>query len=425
MKRPVRMLVYVALAVSLAAARAAPAVAAAIQPPPAAGEKVPLGCWGNTLLWRLPNYEWPTDSGIWWVDGYYGNSTNAYYTGGVTITDPYLTVEYITTGGVHIAYETFKVPGIVLPSNPSGDYFRPVHHRQTVPPGADPAQTRWAVDTPTEPGFPNYQFAYAAPGATYQGLGDVVLGTTDTTTLEDGRTQVTVTVHNDGTEIVGPLILSAWENYGTALPSPNYLLDVLEFTPNDSAKAARLAPGESTTFVAKGCNATPASPPGLLRAVVGQRVEAYPVPNTAVFRFYNVRTGAHFYTASTAERDYVKATWPTIFRDEGTSYAIHSAASGNNTPLYRFYNVRTGAHFYTASTAERDYVKATWPTIFNDEGIAYYVSTTPAGATPVYRFYNRRTGAHFYTTSDAERQYVNATWPTIFRDEGAVYYLAP
>jgi hypothetical protein len=141
---------------------------------------------------------------------------------------------------------------------------------------------------------------------------------------------------------------------------------------------------------------------------------------TAVYRFYNVRTGSHFYTASAAERAHVNATWPTIFTDEGVAYTADPWK--NTQPLYRFYNVRTQSHFYTASAAERAHVNATWPTTFSDEGVAYNVSTT--SGIPVYRFYNVRTGSHFYTASAAERAHVNATWPTIFSDEGVAYYLA-
>jgi hypothetical protein len=43
------------------------------------------------------------------------------------------------------------------------------------------------------------------------------------------------------------------------------------------------------------------------------------------------------------------------------------------------------------------------------EGPAYSVCATPAaGRTPVYRFYNRRTGTHLYTASEDEKASVAA-----------------
>jgi N-acetylmuramoyl-L-alanine amidase len=141
-----------------------------------------------------------------------------------------------------------------------------------------------------------------------------------------------------------------------------------------------------------------------------------------VFRFWNRNTGAHFYTASEAEKQYVLATWPTTFLFEGVAYEVDTAAAGAAVPLHRFYNRRTGSHFYTASGPEKDYVlgRADWP--FSHEGIAYGVIPSSADTgTPVYRFYNRRTSSHFYTASAAEKDYVlgRTDWP--FSYEGAAF----
>src|SRR5262249_39360514 len=47
------------------------------------------------------------------------------------------------------------------------------------------------------------------------------------------------------------------------------------------------------------------------------------------------------------------------------------------TPLYRFFNVLTGTHFYTINEAEKNTVIATLPQ-FHFEGVAYYVLGSPA-----------------------------------------------
>ena len=52
--------------------------------------------------------------------------------------------------------------------------------------------------------------------------------------------------------------------------------------------------------------------------------------------------------------------------------------------------------------------------------------TTPvAGGATIYRFYNVKTGVHFYTASAEERDEVIATLSHIYRYEGEAYYLAP
>ena len=103
---------------------------------------------------------------------------------------------------------------------------------------------------------------------------------------------------------------------------------------------------------------------------------------------------------------------------------MNAASFVNTQDLYRFHNTRTGAHFYTASAAERDYVLRTWP-YFNYEGVAYRVSTSPTtGGASVYRFYNTRTNTHFYTASTAERDQVFWTLPDL-RYEGVAFYTTP
>jgi len=150
---------------------------------------------------------------------------------------------------------------------------------------------------------------------------------------------------------------------------------------------------------------------------------AYP-GKRPIYRFYNVKNGSHFYTASEAERYTVIAKWSATYRFEGPAYSINTTDSAMSQPLFRFYNKGSGSHFYTASVAERDAVIATWSRTFAYEGPSYSVSLTPQGCVPVFRFYNVRSKSHFYTTSAEERDAVIATWPTTFAFEGIAYYVA-
>ena len=139
----------------------------------------------------------------------------------------------------------------------------------------------------------------------------------------------------------------------------------------------------------------------------------------SVYRFYNTQTGAHFYTISVPERDFVIANIPAL-AFEGTAFFAHPQPATDQQPVFRFFNTRTVVHFYTISVPERDAV-LTYPG-FNYEGTAYYASTAAgSGRTPLYRFYNQRTGTHFYTISDAERDLV-LTYPQ-FVYEGIAYYV--
>lgn len=147
---------------------------------------------------------------------------------------------------------------------------------------------------------------------------------------------------------------------------------------------------------------------------------------TDVFRFYNTKAHSHFYTASVAERQTVFDRWSSIFSYDGTAYSINTSDAWNSQHLWRFYNVKTGSHFYTASEDEKNTVLATWPDIYQLDGPAYDVCPTPVpGATTVYRFYNKINGTHFYTASEDEKNTVLAMWPDIYQLDGPAYWLAP
>lgn len=140
----------------------------------------------------------------------------------------------------------------------------------------------------------------------------------------------------------------------------------------------------------------------------------------AVYRFFNQKTGAHFYTASADERDFVIRTYPD-FRFENIAFYAYPATGANLSAVFRFFNKITGAHFYTISSAERDFVQSTYPA-FSYEGPSWYAQAAPGGtATPMYRFFNTKTGAHFYTISAGERDFVIGNYAD-FRYEGPVYY---
>ncbi|MRS12737.1 MAG: hypothetical protein EG823_06665 [Actinobacteria bacterium] len=147
-----------------------------------------------------------------------------------------------------------------------------------------------------------------------------------------------------------------------------------------------------------------------------------PEPLLPVYRFYNVRTGTHFYTPSLEEANSVTANYGNVFTYEGIAY--YTKASKNNQPLYRFYNRRNGSHFYTASLEEANSVIARYSNVFSYDGPTYSVSTSPAGGKiPVYRFYNVRNGSHFFTASLEEANNVSARYGNVYQYEGPAFYL--
>lgn len=157
-----------------------------------------------------------------------------------------------------------------------------------------------------------------------------------------------------------------------------------------------------------------------LKAWLAPTDTAQPGAHTPVFRFYNARTGAHFYTSSVAERDFVIARLPE-FGYEGQRFQAANQPGAGLSPVFRFYNATTGAHFYTISAAERDFVIDRLPE-FKYEGPTWYAQTLPGNnASAMHRFYNTSKGAHFYTIIQGEVDFVRAKLPE-FRYEGVAYY---
>ena len=144
------------------------------------------------------------------------------------------------------------------------------------------------------------------------------------------------------------------------------------------------------------------------------------ITRTPIYRFYNTATGAHFFTSSAAERDSVIANLKS-FKDEGIGFYAYGSQAAGTSPVFRFYNPRTAAHFFTISAAERDWVQQTYP-FFQYEGPSWYAQTGAGNsATAMYRFYLPKTGTHFYTISAAERDYVIQQLKE-YQYEGTGYY---
>lgn len=394
------------------------AASAVLQPPPADGTRVRLTPGGSWV------YEYPVGSGTWYFDGSVANLSGDVFAPGIAVTAPQTTIRYfLADGSTQTGQETFVLSAPMLsfvpPYGPAG-YYTFFHHKLTKPTAnTDLSKTTFAPPDPAPPAAPAYHYGIATAGAAFQQIG-IGWGAIDSTTLGGGRTMLDFTVTNNTAENVGPVvpIINEWR---IEPPGINFIVDTMEATPVDPAKAARLAPGESVVFHMRGIAATPA---GQTRELGNTWAQAQPLADQTVYRFFNKRAGTHFYTVNEAEKAQVIATLSSILTYEGPAYGLASRKAAYDTPLYRFYNKRTGTHFYTASETEKSSVIANLSATYRFEGLAYYVSDTVSAA-PVWRFYNLRKGSHFYTASLAEKNQVIATLAGTYRYEGPAFYLVP
>jgi hypothetical protein len=124
---------------------------------------------------------------------------------------------------------------------------------------------------------------------------------------------------------------------------------------------------------------------------------------TAVYRFYNAKTGDHFYTASKQEQVIVANTSKSGYASEGIAFYAYSTQITGTLPVYRFYDAKTGDHLYTTSETEKTSLLGA-TSGYKYESIAFYAYATQVSPTlPVYRLYNSTTGDHLYTASLSER----------------------
>ena len=97
-----------------------------------------------------------------------------------------------------------------------------------------------------------------------------------------------------------------------------------------------------------------------------------------------------------------------MFSYEGTPFKASTIPATGLSPVYRFFNLQNGVHFYTINEVERAGVVANLPHM-SYEGVGWYSYASPAaGTTALYRFFNTQTGAHFYTINISERDNVIA-----------------
>ncbi len=147
------------------------------------------------------------------------------------------------------------------------------------------------------------------------------------------------------------------------------------------------------------------------------------VVGVPAYRFFNGSTGAHFFTTGKVEADGLLADFSSPFRYEGPAFWVAGATSAGLSPVYRFYNVTNGVHFYTISDSERASLQ-TRSSVFQYEGVAYYASQVAGqGFFPLYRFYVPSKGFHFYTASTPERDSIRANLSSIYNYEGVGYYV--
>lgn len=140
-----------------------------------------------------------------------------------------------------------------------------------------------------------------------------------------------------------------------------------------------------------------------------------------VYRFQVLRSGGEFYTISAQERDLVIAMAPNDLVFDGIAFYASARAHTRLVPVHRYFNPGVGAHFYTTSDAERQFVQTYHPS-WNYDGIAWWSPAQPGdGVEPVYRAYQYVPGVHHYSLQVQARDAWLANAGLLY--DGLAYYV--
>ena len=145
-----------------------------------------------------------------------------------------------------------------------------------------------------------------------------------------------------------------------------------------------------------------------------------------VYRFWSPKTGRHFYTINSDEKERLLIDYPLVWKYEGAVFAAFCDDSDPLTrPVHRFWSDKLSTHFYTIDEQEKDKLIKEQQKIWTYEGVAFYVYPSglqPQMTQPVYRFWSPVKGGHFYTTDEAEKEMLIAKYPRIWTYEGVAWY---
>ena len=145
-----------------------------------------------------------------------------------------------------------------------------------------------------------------------------------------------------------------------------------------------------------------------------------------VWRFRNPGSGYYLWTADPAEKDHIVAALPGTWIFEGPAYPIDVTSPLNNSPLWRFRNLKSDFYLYTADPVEKASIITNLAASWRFEGAAYSVERVfTTGSQTVWRFRNTRDGSYFFTADPAEKDRIIAKLAAAWKYEGPSFFLAP
>jgi len=145
-----------------------------------------------------------------------------------------------------------------------------------------------------------------------------------------------------------------------------------------------------------------------------------------VYRFWSPVTGRYFYTIDETEKDTLIREYPDFWTYEGPVFkAATTPDLPELAPVYRFWSPTQLSHFYTISEDEKNQVIKDYPHVWTFETVAFYAypeGQQPKETKPVYRFWNVLDGSHFYTIDESEKDKLIKELADVYILESIAFY---
>ena len=133
--------------------------------------------------------------------------------------------------------------------------------------------------------------------------------------------------------------------------------------------------------------------------------------------------GAYFFSIYPGEVTTALATNPN-WALEGPAFWASLATGTDLHPVHRFQNKLNGSYLYTIYDSERANIVANYAATFAYEGVAWNArQTTASGWSALYRFRNKTNGTYLFSAFESEKDAIVANYPTVFELEGVAYYV--
>lgn len=149
-------------------------------------------------------------------------------------------------------------------------------------------------------------------------------------------------------------------------------------------------------------------------------------PLSNVDRFWSPVLRRQFHTIDPAERDKLLTQYPKIWMYEGPAFQAAPAPNAPGiAPVYRFWSAKAQDHFYTIDKAEKDLLVTKYAKVWQLEGVAFYAypeGAQPETSLPVFRLWQPKDNAHFYTMDPTERDRLLKENPGGYILEGVAFY---